>query len=74
VSEVDLRFAVDAPVFEAAVVDALLVAGALQRMVDLQLPLGADVEQGLLAVEGEALGNTADVGVFGVSASEVVLG
>lgn len=73
VAEVDLRFAVDAAVFKAAVVDALLVAGAFKGVVGLELPLGADVEQGLLAVEGEALWHAASFGVLGAGACEVVL-
>jgi hypothetical protein len=73
VAEVDLGLAVDAAVFKAAVVDALLVAGALKGLVGFQLPLSAHVEEGLLAVEGEALGHAACFGVFGAGACEVVL-
>jgi hypothetical protein len=73
VAEVDLGLAVDAAVFKAAVVDALLVAGALKGVVGLELPLGADVEESLLAVEGEALWYAASFGVLGAGACEVVL-
>lgn len=72
-AEVDLRLAVNAAVFKAAVIDALLVAGALKGVVGFELPLGAHVEEGLLAVEGEALGHAASFGVLGAGACEVVL-